>query len=135
MKLLLRVFGQLGFALTIVCLFSEGITIITIMIISVKSRFREIAIRKTEGATKFDIVKQFLTEGAVLSLLGSFFGIPMGVLMGGILSKYTVHWPVIISTNIIALAILVALIVGILSSIIPAIKAANLDPIEGLKYH
>jgi len=135
MKLLLRVFGQLGFALTIVCLFSEGITIITIMIISVKSRFREIAIRKTEGATKFDIVKQFLTEGAVLSLLGSFFGIPMGVLMGGILSKYTVHWPVIISTNIIALAILVALIVGILSSVIPAIKAANLDPIEGLKYH
>jgi len=135
MKLLLRVFGQLGFTLTIVCLFAEGITIITIMIISVKSRFREIAIRKTEGATKFDIVKQFLTEGAVLSLMGSFGGIPLGILMASVLSKYTVHWPVIISTNIVLLAILVAFVVGTLSSIIPAIKAANLDPIEGLKYH
>ena len=110
-----------------------GIGIMNIMLISVTERTREIGIRLAVGATEQDIQMQFLSEAIVMSLVGGVFGVLAGVL-GSFLLKSTLHWDMQLSSEIMAIAGLFSAAVGIFFGYYPARKAAQLDPIEGLRY-
>jgi putative ABC transport system permease protein len=110
-----------------------GIGIMNIMLISVTERTREIGIRLAVGATEHDVQMQFLSEAIVMSLIGGALGVFAGVL-GSFLLQNTLHWEMQLSLQIIAIAGLFSAGVGIFFGYYPAKKAAQLDPIEGLRY-
>ncbi|HKD78098.1 MAG TPA: ABC transporter permease [Candidatus Angelobacter sp.] len=110
-----------------------GIGIMNIMLVSVTERTREIGIRLAIGATEQDIQLQFLSEAMVMSLIGGALGVLAGVL-GSFVLKNTLHWEMQISAQIMIIAGLFSAGVGIFFGYYPARKAAQLDPIEGLRY-
>lgn len=110
-----------------------GIGIMNIMLISVTERTREIGIRLAVGATEQDIQLQFLSEAVVMSLIGGALGVLAGVL-GSFLLQNTLHWEMQLSAQIMTIAGLFSAGVGIFFGYYPARKAAQLDPIEGLRY-
>jgi putative ABC transport system permease protein len=110
-----------------------GIGIMNIMLISVTERTREIGIRLAVGATEQDIQLQFLSEAIVMSLIGGIFGVLAGVL-GAFVLQRTLHWEIQLSAQIMAIAGLFSAGVGIFFGYYPARKAAQLYPIEGLRY-
>ncbi len=110
-----------------------GIGIMNIMLISVTERTREIGIRLAVGATEQDIQMQFLSEAIVMSLIGGALGVMAGVL-GSYLLQNTLHWEMQLSAQIMTIAGLFSAGVGIFFGYYPARKAAQLDPIEGLRY-
>ena len=110
-----------------------GIGIMNIMLISVTERTREIGIRLAVGATEQDIQMQFLSEAIVMSLIGGALGVLAGVL-GSFLLQNTLHWEMQLSAQIMTIAGLFSAGVGIFFGYYPARKAAQLDPIEGLRY-
>jgi putative ABC transport system permease protein len=110
-----------------------GIGIMNIMLISVTERTREIGIRLAVGATERDIQLQFLSEAIVMSLIGGALGVLAGML-GSLLLQNTLHWEMQLSPQIMAIAGLFSAAVGIFFGYYPARKAAQLDPIEGLRF-
>ncbi|HLJ25877.1 MAG TPA: ABC transporter permease [Candidatus Angelobacter sp.] len=110
-----------------------GIGIMNIMLVSVTERTHEIGLRLAIGATEQDIQMQFLSEAIVMSLLGGAFGVFAGVL-GSYLLKSTLQWEMQLSAQIMVIAGLFSAGVGIFFGYYPARKAAQLDPIEGLRY-
>ena len=110
-----------------------GIGIMNIMIVSVTERTKEIGIRKAIGARKNDVLAQFLIESIVMSVLGGFLGILLGVAASYLISTYGNLTP-IISLNSIFLSFLFASFVGIFFGIYPAWKAAQADVIDALRY-
>ncbi|MGD1030569.1 MAG: ABC transporter permease [Opitutaceae bacterium] len=121
------------FAVACVSLIVGGIGIMNIMLVSVTERTREIGIRMAVGAHGSDIRMQFLIEAVVLSMMGGILGILMGVGGSKFLSWYN-NWPTLISTVAIVAAVIFSAAVGICFGYYPASKAANLDPIEALRY-
>ncbi|MFZ4398485.1 MAG: ABC transporter permease [Bacteroidales bacterium] len=117
----------------IITLLSAAIGLMNIMLVSVSERTREIGIRKSMGATKQVIRNQFLVEALVIGQLGGLLGVILGILAGNIVS-FAIGSSFIIPWAWIALGIVLCLAVGLLSGIYPAVKAANLDPIESLRY-
>lgn len=115
-----------------------GIGIMNIMLVSVTERTREIGLRKALGARKFDIQAQFLTESALLSLFGGLLGIGLGwllsVLVGRIAANSGTPFVPEITLNSILLATLFSLAVGVFFGWYPARRAANLEPVEALRY-
>lgn len=116
-----------------VSLIVGGIGIMNIMLVSVTERTREIGTRKAIGAKRRDILLQFLVESLVLSLLGGFVGILLGVGGASLISKFA-GWKTVISVDAILLAFLFSASIGIFFGIYPARKAARLNPIEALRY-
>ena len=116
-----------------VSLLVGGIGIMNIMLVSVTERTREIGIRLAVGAHGSDIRLQFLIEAVVLSLMGGILGILLGVGLAQFLSQIE-HMPTLISTVAIAAAFVFSGAVGIGFGYYPASKAAQLDPIEALRY-
>jgi putative ABC transport system permease protein len=110
-----------------------GIGIMNIMIVSVTERTKEIGIRKAIGARRNDVLAQFLIESVVMSVLGGFLGILLGVVASYLIATYGNLTP-IISLNSIFLSFLFASFVGIFFGIYPAWKAAQSDVIEALRY-
>jgi len=115
-----------------------GIGIMNIMLVSVTERTREIGLRKALGARKKDILTQFLTESSLLSLMGGVVGIGLGWLIGFIVGKIaaasgTPFTPVV-GLNAILLATIFSTAVGLFFGIYPANRAANLEPVEALRY-
>jgi putative ABC transport system permease protein len=110
-----------------------GIGIMNIMLVSVTERTREIGIRKAMGATAGNILIQFLTEAAVISLFGGAIGVAMAFLASQTISKFSPIAPEI-STFAIVLAFGISVGIGIVFGVAPAIKAARKDPIEALRY-
>ena len=110
-----------------------GIGIMNIMIVSVTERTKEIGIRKAIGARRNDVLAQFLIESVVMSILGGFLGILLGVVASYLIATYGNLTP-IISLNSIFLSFLFASFVGIFFGIYPAWKAAQSDVIEALRY-
>jgi putative ABC transport system permease protein len=115
-----------------------GIGIMNIMLVSVTERTREIGLRKAVGAHKSDILIQFLTESAALSLIGGVIGIGLGWLIAFIVGKIAEAYNAAINpslgVDIILLATLFSAAVGLFFGIYPANRAANLEPVEALRY-
>jgi putative ABC transport system permease protein len=103
------------------------------MLVSVTERTREIGLRKALGATRQDILLQFLVEALVLCLLGGLFGILFGSAGAVLLSKLN-HWNTQVSVFAVGLAFLFSAVVGIFFGLWPARRAASLDPIEALRH-
>lgn len=117
----------------IITLLGASIGLMNIMLVSVTERTREIGIRKSLGATRNNIRRQFLTEAIVICQLGGITGIVLGVLIGNLIS-IAVGGAFIIPWDWILLGVSVCFGVGLAAGIYPAIKASNLDPIEALRY-
>jgi putative ABC transport system permease protein len=116
-----------------------GIGIMNIILVSVAERMREIGLRRAVGATRKDILFQFLFESIVLTVLGGIIGIVLGLslsfLSGIIISKFLkVDWISTIPFLAIVLGFFVSGFIGLVFGIYPARRASNLSPIEALKY-
>jgi len=116
-----------------VSLLVGGIGIMNIMLVSVTERTREIGLRMAVGATEEDVQHQFLSEALVLSSLGGFIGIVLGI-VGSILVSRALKWPTLVSPVSVLVAAVFSVAVGIFFGYYPARKAARLDPIEALRY-
>ena len=110
-----------------------GIGIMNIMLVSVTERTREIGIRKAIGATPRDILRQFLIEAVMISLIGGMIGIGVGV-GGAMLLASMAGWNTLINATAVFWAVVVSASVGIFFGIYPASKAASLHPIEALRF-
>ena len=116
-----------------VSLLVGGIGIMNIMLVSVTERTREIGVRMAVGAKTGDVLKQFLAEAVALSLVGGLAGILLGIGVSEAITK-SLGWPVLITGTSILVAFAFSAAVGIFFGWYPARKAANLDPIEALRY-
>lgn len=110
-----------------------GIGIMNIMLVSVTKRTREIGLRMSIGGCESDILKQFLVESMLLSILGGAMGIILGYLIAQ-LSGSILGVGAIIKTQSVILAFVVCFIIGVFFGWYPARKAANLNPIDALRY-
>ncbi|AOC56957.1 ABC transporter permease [Bacillus pumilus] len=110
-----------------------GIGVMNIMLVSVTERTKEIGIRKAIGATRAQILVQFLIESVVLTLIGGLMGIALG-LGGAALVSLVAGWPSLVSWQVICVGVLFSMLIGIVFGLIPANKAARLDPIDSLRY-
>ncbi len=118
---------------SIIALIAAGVGIMNIMLVSVTERTREIGIRKAVGAKKSVILMQFLIEAVALSLFGGFLGIILGVLIGNFAGSYLTN-ATVIPYEWVMIGLSMCIIVGVTFGTYPAYKAANLDPIEALRY-
>ncbi len=116
-----------------ITLFGAAIGLMNIMLVSVSERTREIGIRKSLGANRRTIRNQFLVESVVIGQIGGIAGITLGILAGNLVSLFT-DSSFIIPWAWIAIGVLLCFGVALLSGILPASKAAALDPIESLRY-
>lgn len=122
-----------GFGIGIITLIGAAIGLMNIMLVSVTERTREIGVRKAIGATPAVIRKQFLIEAIVICLIGGFAGMLLGMAIGNLIAvsisgKFVVPWIWLFS------AFALCTLIGLLSGFYPAKKAANLDPVEALRY-
>jgi len=119
--------------LSAVGLMVGGVGVVAIMMISVTERTREIGVRKALGATKREILWQFLVEASTLTLIGGAAGMVLGGVIAFIVSK-TTPLPASVPLWAIVAALGAAAFTGILFGIYPAARAAKLDPVEALRY-
>jgi putative ABC transport system permease protein len=110
-----------------------GIGIMNIMLATVTERTREIGIRRALGARRSDIVVQFVVESATLATVGGLLGIAVGIAVPWVIEA-AFHFKTIITSTTLLLPLLVAVLVGLVSGLYPAMRAAKLDPIEALRH-
>ncbi|MGP1907266.1 ABC transporter permease [Metabacillus sp. JX24] len=116
-----------------ISLFVGGIGVMNIMLVSVTERTREIGIRKALGATKRQILTQFLIESITLTLIGGIIGILLGAGGASLVSVFA-GWPSLVSWQVILGGLAFSMVIGIIFGMLPANKAARLDPIDSLRY-
>jgi putative ABC transport system permease protein len=128
-----QVFGRLLLGIAIVSLMVGGIGIMNIMLVSVTERTREIGIRKALGATRINVMLQFLIEAVVLSLLGGIIGIALGAGSAAFLD-WRFAWNTDVQLASIGISFVFAAAIGVVFGVWPARRAASLDPITALRY-
>lgn len=128
-----RIFNIVMGAIAGISLLVGGIGIMNIMLASVLERTREIGVRRAVGASRRDIMSQFLIESVTICLIGCVIGVFVGLGLAKGISTYA-DWRTIISIFSILLAVGVSTAVGLIFGFFPARKAASLDPIEALRY-
>ncbi len=119
--------------MSFIALLAAGVGIMNIMLVSVTERTKEIGIRKAIGARRANILSQFITEAVVLCQIGGIIGILVGVL-GGNLTALAFEFPAVFPFEWALIGFAVTTVVGVVFGVYPAWKAANLDPIESLRY-
>ena len=129
---------QFIFSIVMICiagisLLVGGIGIMNIMLATVLERTREIGIRRAIGARQADIIRQFLTEAVLISIVGGLIGIGFGFGLSRIIAS-AAGWSTVVTTSSIAVAFGVSVFIGLLFGIYPAVQAARLDPIEAIRY-
>ena len=132
MDKLKKVMTMAGTAFPAIGLIVGGLVIMNIMLVAVAERTREIGIRKSLGARRRDIMRQFLVEAATLSTLGAVIGIILGIILAKIV-EWKTPLPAAVAPWSIVMATLLGTVVGIISGVYPAKRAASLDPIEALR--
>jgi len=110
-----------------------GIGIMNIMLATVLERTREIGIRRAIGARQSDIVRQFLMEAVLISIVGGLIGIAFGFTLSRLIAT-AAGWSTVVTTSSIVIAFGVSVFIGLLFGIYPAVQAARLDPIEAIRY-
>ncbi len=128
-----QIFSFLLAGIAGVSLVVGGIGIMNIMLVTVTERTREIGVRMALGATRFNILLQFLVESMTLCLLGGLVGVGLGTGLAIGLARFA-GWQTVVSTEAIGLAFLFSAAVGLFFGLLPARRAARLDPIEALRY-
>jgi putative ABC transport system permease protein len=128
-----QTFAALLASIAGVSLLVGGIGIMNIMLVSVTERTREIGIRMALGATRFTIMLQFLVESITLCLMGGLLGVGLGAAAANLLSRFA-GWETFVSPESVAMASAFSVGVGLFFGILPARRAARLDPIEALRY-
>jgi putative ABC transport system permease protein len=119
--------------MSFISLLAAGIGIMNIMLVSVTERTREIGIRKALGARKSNILSQFITEAIVLCQMGGVIGVGLGIL-GGNLTALAFNFPPVFPMDWALIGFAITTFVGVVFGVYPAWKAANLDPIDSLRY-
>jgi putative ABC transport system permease protein len=119
--------------ISFIALIAAGIGIMNIMLVSVTERTREIGIRKAMGARKSNILMQFITEAVVLCQIGGVVGVGLGIL-GGNLAALAFSFPPVFPLDWTLIGFAITTLVGVVFGVYPAWKAANLDPIDALRY-
>lgn len=130
---ILNVVSSVLLVIAVITLIVGGIGIINILLVSVTERIREIGLRKAIGAKKKDIVLQFLTESVMMTGFSGTIGIILGLITGMIISS-VINIPPIVDITTALLAFTGSLLLGLLFGVYPAMRAADLDPIESLRY-
>ncbi|TMQ68978.1 MAG: FtsX-like permease family protein [Candidatus Eisenbacteria bacterium] len=128
-----KVMTSLLASIAAVSLLVGGIGIMNIMLVSVTERTREIGIRRALGARRRDIMMQFLTESAFLSLAGGALGVALGIGSATVVTQIA-RWPTMIQPLSVALAFGFSTAIGLFFGYYPALRAAGLDPVEALRY-
>jgi len=127
-----RSFTGLIAAVSAVALLIGGVGILAVMLIAIRERTREIGLRRAVGATAQDVLVQFVLEALIISVLGGFVGLGLGVAAGFVASRLG-DWPLVISAGSVLLAVGVSTVVGVLFGAYPARRAARLDPTVALR--
>lgn len=128
-----RLFNAVMVAIASISLLVGGIGIMNIMLASILERTREIGVRRAVGARQSDIIRQFVVEATLISIMGGSFGIIFGFIMSRLIALLA-GWSTIVTATSILLAFLVSISVGLVFGIYPAVKAARLDPVEAIRY-
>ncbi|UCE58509.1 MAG: ABC transporter permease [Phycisphaerales bacterium] len=128
------IFAVVLYSIAGISLVVGAIGIMNIMLVSVTERTREIGVRIAVGARRMDILKQFLTEASVISLLGGSLGVVCGWAIANFLGEYTQVLQTYTPPASIIAALVMAVVVGLISGMYPAVRAARLDPVESLRY-
>lgn len=129
----LGVVSSVLLVIALITLIVGGIGIVNILLVSVTERIREIGIRKALGARKRDIVFQFIMESIIMTGISGLIGILIGVILGFIISS-VIKIPPAVDLKVVILAFLGSISLGLIFGVYPAKKAADLDPIESLRY-
>jgi putative ABC transport system permease protein len=128
-----RLFNTVMVAIASISLLVGGIGIMNIMLASILERTSEIGLRRALGARRSDIVRQFVVEAMLISIVGGSIGVVFGVSISRAIAWFA-GWSTIVTFTSIALAFLVSLSVGLIFGIYPVTKAARLDPVEAIRY-
>jgi putative ABC transport system permease protein len=128
-----QIFTYVMVAIAAISLLVGGIGIMNIVLATVLERTREIGIRRSVGARRLDILRQFLTESVVISVGGGLLGVAFGYVLAWLIAR-TAEWTTIVTTASVVVAFAVSVAVGILFGAYPAMKAARIDPIDALRY-
>lgn len=138
---LIQQFNNVTFAVRVglgvvssIALLAAGVGIMNIMLVSVTERTREIGVRRAIGATKRGIMSQFIVEAIVLCQIGGVLGIALGMAGANVLAVYLLKVPPAFPVDWAVIGLVICSVVGVVFGSYPAYKAANLDPIESLRY-
>jgi putative ABC transport system permease protein len=127
------IFTYVMVAIAAISLLVGGIGIMNIVLATVLERTREIGIRRSIGARRFDIVRQFLTESVLISVGGGLLGIAFGFFLAWLIAR-TAEWKTIVTSASVIIAFGVSVFVGVIFGIYPAVKASRINPIDALRY-
>jgi putative ABC transport system permease protein len=127
------IFTYVMVAIAAISLLVGGIGIMNIVLATVLERTREIGIRRSIGARRFDIVRQFLTESVVISVAGGLVGIAFGFFLAWLIAQ-TAEWKTIVTSASVVIAFGVSVAVGVVFGIYPAMKASRINIIDALRY-
>jgi putative ABC transport system permease protein len=124
---------QIANVVWIIVLIVTGVMIATVSLIAIRERYREIAIRRTEGARRLQIVGQLLLENVLLTTLAGTLAIALARMAGAVLQARYISWPPAFLLGDVALALGMGAVLAAFATVLPARRAASLDPVEVLR--